>query len=60
LYNIKISEVKRAFIALFLLFPFFGEAQVYFNKLYAPSLEDITHQVKYNLGQGELGLEVYS
>ena len=39
LYNIKISEVKRAFIALFLLFPFFGEAQVYFNKLYAPSLD---------------------
>ena len=39
LYNIKISEVKRAFSALFLLFPFFGEAQVYFNKLYAPSLD---------------------
>lgn len=39
LYNIKISDVKRAFFALFLLFPFFGEAQVYFNKLYAPSLD---------------------
>lgn len=39
LYNIKISIVKRAFIALLLLLPFYGEAQVYFNKLYAPSVD---------------------